>query len=261
MTPRIMIATPTAGGVAKVPFVVTLADVMRVLMEKGIRCSFVNYDSSDIVMARNFFAARLLLAEEFTHLLFIDSDMSFSGNLILRFLELNQPVVGCVYTKRQIDLEALRTAIQTAVKEGGETRSIEDLSSVMDFVIRLDARQGNKRSLTVTNGFTSVDGVGMGVTLIQRRVFTDMIDREVVRKKRGNYPANIRKSVYGFFDPIWLEHRGEFLSEDLSFCHRWTQDCGGEVLACIDTTVGHVGQFIYTGVFLEKLRQDKKKGR
>ena len=149
--------------------------------------------------------------------------------------------------------------------------SIKNATTCVSAFFRLISTKRLTRTSPIASGIPARVGswltaigilcVGMGVTLIQRRVFEEMIERGVARKKRGNYPANIRKSVYGFFDPIWLEHREEFLSEDLSFCHRWTQDCGGEVLACVDTPVGHVGQFIYTGVFLEKLRQDKKKGR
>ena len=257
---KIMISTPTAGGVAKVPFVVTLVDVVRTLMSNGIDVGFVNYDSSDIVMARNFAASRLLTDESYTHLLFIDSDMSFDAKLVLRYLHFGQPFVGSVYTKRAIDIDALKQAVESAAKQGKQTRMIEDLSSVMEFVIRLEGGDSGKRDLTVQGGFTKVDGVGMGLTLLQRSVFTTMIEREVVRKKKGGrFPKSAGDKVYNFFDPLVPQGRDEALSEDLAFCYRWQHFCSGEVWACIDVPIGHVGQFVYTGVFLEKLRQGKRR--
>lgn len=261
MTPRILICTPTNAGIAKIHFVVTLADTMRVLMEKGIGCSFLNYDSSDVAMARNFFAARLLAAPQFSHLLFIDSDMSFEGGLILRFLDQAKPIIGAVYTRREIDLEAYRNAIRQAQSEGEDTKSIEDLSGIMEYVVRLEGAGGTRRSLTVANGFAAVGGIGMGATLIERGVFETMITRGAVRRKRGKYADDVTGHVYGFFDPIYINERDEFLSEDLSFCQRWIGDCQGQILACVDSPIGHVGQFVYRGVYLEKLRRDKKKGR
>jgi hypothetical protein len=59
-------------------------------------------------------------------------------------------------------------------------------------------------------------------------------------------PALDLKDVYGFFDLVNPGGGRPLLSEDLSFCHRWTTACRGRIWCKIDHEIGHVGPFLFS---------------
>jgi hypothetical protein len=90
---------------------------------------------------------------EFSHLLFVDSDMGFpcepdygKPNLIRDMIKFNKPVTGCFYAKRKADAEIVGTA---------EAHTIDD----------------------VQHGFLKVTGMGCGVMMISRDVITTMLEK------------------------------------------------------------------------------------
>ena len=58
--------------------------------------------------ARNALLTHWYDKSDSTHLLFVDADMGFEPQLIADMLALDKPIVGVIYTKRQIDLQKPR---------------------------------------------------------------------------------------------------------------------------------------------------------
>jgi hypothetical protein len=50
---------------------------------------------------------------------------------------------------------------------------------------------------------------------------------------------------FALFDPI-IDESGVYLSEDFSFCRRWT-DIGGEIWADLQSNLSHVGPTVFRG--------------
>jgi hypothetical protein len=46
---------------------------------------------------------------------------------------------------------------------------------------------------------------------------------------------------------------GFTLSEDISFCRRWIEGCGGEIWVNVAHPVTHTGTYNYVGHFIEKM--------
>jgi hypothetical protein len=100
---HVLIATPTAGGVVKSLYATTLLKTVLAVKDAGWDVDFVTVDSAYISKARNYFAYLLLCKPHFTHLVMIDSDMSFEGNVICRLLSSDKPVVAAAYSQRRMD--------------------------------------------------------------------------------------------------------------------------------------------------------------
>ena len=78
---HVLIATPTTGGVVKSRFAATLVQVVLAVKDAGWDATFVTVDSCYVSIARNYFANTLLSQAQFTHLVMIDSDISFEGHI------------------------------------------------------------------------------------------------------------------------------------------------------------------------------------
>lgn len=236
---QIVICIPTYGGVVP-EHVGALLHLQAWFGQKGIRARVIHHTLTEIAKSRNKLACQFLEMEEATHLLFIDSDIDFEPAAVAGLIAADKPLVGAVYPKRTLDVRRLIAAARALTDE----RLI--LSHAMDYVVSPD--EGDQ--LEVVNGACRVRGVGMGLCLIRREVFTALLSTGQIREDRSEWgTGGLRGSAYGFFDPI--VDGATLMSEDLSFCRRWRDLCGGEVWALIDQPVGHTGPMTFRGRLLD----------
>src|SRR3954454_15205335 len=248
---HVLFATPTAGGIVKVGYVHTLFKATIAVKNAGWRADIVTVDGSDIIAARNLFANLLLHRPEFTHLIMIDSDMCFDGNIVCRLLRSDKPVVGAAYAKRRMDLQALVQAARNS--EFSELTPADLTAVVLDYNLQLEAG-----SVQVVDGMCCVQRLALGCAAIRRDAFEGLIAAGTVSQLR---PDGLLQSFgldgpsYDFFSQI-TKPDGERLSEDYSFCERWLSVSGNEIWALIDVPVGHVGDMVYgaSAPYLTRLR-------
>jgi hypothetical protein len=230
----VRIATPTAAGVVHTEFVRSLLASMGRVRQLGGIALFDSVETSDIVLGRNLLAARFLADAAATHLFFVDSDMAFGGDVCAKLLESGRKFVGCIYTKRQIDTGLLKKKL---AETGGD---LDDaMSLAIDFVVRTTGAPPQ-----IGPDLYRVEGVGMGAAMIAREVFESMIASGAappVQNLRIYRQAGLTGPVHDFFGILRLPD-GDALSEDFSFCRRWTDQCGGEVHALAVDDIGHVGK-------------------
>jgi len=237
---RLLIATPAYGGQITTGYARSVFAAQALMHQRQIDVRYMTVEHSDVVRSRNLIAAKFLEGD-FTHLLFVDADMQFSARVVDRLFAADLPVFGCAYPRRAIDLGRL---IELA-RAGKDTPSLMGLAH--KFVIKLQAGQ----KLDVTDGRCRVAGLGMGLCLIRREVFTTLIaTKKLVAHAGASHGLN--GPLYGFFD--YAEAAGEVLSEDLSFCERWRMLCGGEVWALVDEPISHIGPHVFTATYLDRLK-------
>jgi len=244
-SPNILIATPAYGSNVKLQFLNSLLQTQDTFNRKGIRHAFLGAANAEIVAARNFLCSFMVERPEFTHLLFVDADMGFAPAAVERLLSASKPLVGCICPRRKIDLDAFarlsgKGASQTVATAGA-----------LDFVVRY--APGTK-NVEIANGLVSVLGIGMALTLIQRSVFSDLLESgKVARYDRHAFgPEGLQGPLYGFFDPI-LDASAGHVSEDFSFCERYVKTSGGEVWALASEVVHHIGDFSFAGSYLDHI--------
>lgn len=227
---HVLIATPSYGGMIRRQCVQSLLRLIEAFRSKGIHTASLFDDATDVVFARNIAASTFVGEERLTHLLFVDSDMEFAPETVLRMVEANQPFIGCIYPGRWINMAR-------AIKEGRTAAGL-------GFAVRppLPTRQD------AMNGICEVKGIGLGLCLIARSVFNDMISAGGIRRDAKLRPG-VRYPVYGFFDHI--VEGDEWFEEDVSFCLRWTR-LGGRIFALTSETIGHVGEFTFRASYLEQ---------
>jgi hypothetical protein len=241
----LLIATPAHGANVKLQFINSLLQTQQMLDRSGIKHAFLGAAHAEIAASRNFLASFMYERPQYTHLLFIDSDMAFAPTTVEKLIAADKPLVGCICPRRQIDLAAF------ARLSGKGADLAVATAGALDFVVRYPA---DAQSVEISNGLCSVLGVGMAVTLIHRPVLSGLLATGgIVRYDRHAFgKEGLGGPMFGFFDPI-ADGAAGHISEDFSFCERWVKKCGGETWALASDVVHHIGDFAYGGSYTDHL--------
>jgi glycosyltransferase involved in cell wall biosynthesis len=245
---HVLICLPTYNEEVHINFAFSLLDLTRALTDSGSTYETLHVASSHIIRARNFFANYFLSRPEFTHLLFLDTDMKFPAEAVLKLLAANKTVAGVAYPFRRFDLDRSIAPIDTGLTLR------EWLEKHADYTFApLTNKDGD---MDFVNGFAEARHIGTGVFLAQREAF------EATKPFTECYapPAQFKSMIpsgkfYGFFETI--EEDGVYLGEDVSFCNRARQ-AGLSIWALIDQTVVHYGMSEVSGQYLQAMRRRGK---
>lgn len=219
----VMICTPVARNPVW-EYTASLASSLLYLQEQCIRATFQFVVGSSVVhKARNELAAHFLLSD-CTDLLYVDDDMQWSPDAILRLLGSDKPLIGGVGRMRCQKPNSDPSVWCWRPLRGDDGDLIQD-----------------------EMGAIEVRGMGAAFMLINRRVFADMVEAHPEWKRDGaaDWPADLRAHYFEFFNQTERDEFGE-LSEDYGFCHRWRQ-LGNSVWVDPTIRLGHVGAFNYAG--------------
>jgi len=224
---KVFVATPTTNGIMLSQHVGAVVHMVNRLHAAGIGTQYATVDGPNLILQRDLLA-HLFLQSDATHLLWIDSDMSFEPGLCEKLLAFDKPLVGTIYTRRALDLGRLKSLIPAHGFDHA-------LALAYNWNVRLLGPR-----LEVANGLCKVEGIGFGFTLIARACFEELA-------KGGDCPAYesplTGSKVHAFFRETAADN-GALLDLDYSFCKRWV-DRGGEVLAYVGANICHVGDFRY----------------
>ncbi len=245
---NIVIGVPSIRGTIMTHTCAALIKTTTLLNEIGVKTNFINVDSAEITTVRNSIASYVTTNEDFTHLLFIDDDMTFEGDTIIDMLRANKDVIGAVCPRRILMMDAF----YEHAKAG---RSLDEcMAAATSFV----ARYINTDKIEIKEGIFPLRGIGMAVTLLKRDVLMKMVATDAVVKRtqpEAVGPDSLGNMVtYSFFDAMPNEDGSNVLSEDYSFCERWISRCGGEVWGMANRKIGHIGPYIYAGTYLDRLK-------
>lgn len=250
ITPRklkICIATPCYRGEFCAEYMNSMFKLLNSREEKysHISYDFTYVDYADIVTSRNYLLSKFYYNKpDCTHILFIDNDMGFDTTLIHQMIELRESVVGVVAPARSVDLKKLHS--------NTNLNYVQAYNQALRFIGKPLAHSQAHKS---NDNFMSVPQCGGGIMLISRRAITKMIKKlpEVVDEKK------FKRTAYGSKFPKFLNvfNKVELndceLSEDLSFCYRWTQKCGGKIYVGTNFNIKHVGQMTISGNYAKSI--------
>ncbi len=105
---HILIGTPCYAGLVHEEYLKSMLQLTSLLLREQIQYTlFTSAKESLITRARNTVVAHFLADSSFTHLLFIDSDIGFPADCVLRLLKAAYPVVGCVYPQKALNVGRL----------------------------------------------------------------------------------------------------------------------------------------------------------
>jgi hypothetical protein len=255
---KILLGSPVHGGMVCLGY---HEAILRTLIffgreYPGITFGIRTVVSSMLPFARNILAS-MALNESFSHLLFVDSDMGFSPTLIAKMIALQKPVVGCICPKKAFNYEWFHASAATYENPMVARLLANDYIGGQSAVIAELGPDG-QRTACLVDGFVRVQYAGTGIMLIHRDVFVAIKERYPelwVEDPGEKYRSfGLHGGLLQCFDAVQGPD-GIFPGEDIAFCRRWVDGCGGDIWASVDETIVHIGQENFLGQYLLKLQR------
>ena len=246
---KVFVATPMYGGQCHGLYCKSILDLQGLLSQYGVesRFSFL-FNESLITRARNYLVDEFLRSEDYTHLLFLDSDIGFDPNDVIALLALDKDIIGGPYPKKSINWNNVMTAAKK------EESQVADLEAVLgDYVFN---PVPGTTEFKVTEPLEVME-IGTGYMMIKRAVFTKFKDEypHLHYKPDHQGQANFDGSryIHAYFDTVIDPNSHRYLSEDYMFCQYW-RALGGKIWLCPWMKSQHVGTFSFSGN-MEKIAQ------
>lgn len=216
----IFLATPCYGGLAHAIYMRSVVALRPALAVRhiGLRLELGGGEAL-IGRAR---AAMLagFLASPATHLFFVDADIGFAPDAVLRLLDSGRDVVGGVYP----------TKIQP--RSGPTAYEFEPLAPP-------DA--------PTSDGFCRVASLGAGFLLVSRAAAQRLCAAHTELQARlGDVQSAAVPSAVMLFDSFIDPATGGYLADHQAFCWHW-RELGGDVWADLASRLDHVGAAIRHG--------------
>ena len=220
--PKIFIATPCYDAV-KIETAISLFKLARSLSRNGLETVIRTVKSPNIPVSRNYLSS-VFLASDCDHLLFIDSDIEFEPEAVIKMLVVKKNIVVTPYRTR--------------------TEDVHDKSYAVGLKGKVDILPGDL--IEIAAGPT-------GLMLIHRSVFETIMKNHPELKIRNGMnistPEDL-KYYYNFFDLSFKD--GLIKSSDVAFCNLAVKN-EFKIYANIKSVTSHHGSYAWRGHFGEVL--------
>jgi hypothetical protein len=183
-----------------------------------------------------------------THLFFIDADIEFNPEDILRMVAYDKPIVVGAYPKKAINWHSIISASRADESETEETIEGHSSNYVVNFDFVTD-KDGNKTpAVQIEDNLVKLKDAGTGFMCIRKDVIQQMFDKHPEYKYVNdiNVDQKFEPFMYALFDTVIDPDSRRYLSEDYMFCRTW-QNMGGTVYLDPRTALNHVGHYTFRG--------------
>jgi hypothetical protein len=245
---HVFFALPCYDSHVTEPFMMSFLQTALYFKEIGLKYSVCTISDSLINRARNNLVAKFMGNPDYTHMIFIDVDLQFDKQAVLKMLWHDKDVMTASYPIKEISWDK--------VKEGAQA----DIAAVdlMEYATRyvVHMTKPGENQLNIENGAIECYEAGTGFMLIKRQVFDKMFKKYKKLKYNddtGALNGLERENSYALFNS-YVDDDGRFLSEDYGFCRYW-QKMGGKIWVDPTINLTHFGRIKYTGKMLEFLKR------
>jgi hypothetical protein len=234
---NLVVATPCFGGQISVLYAASLLKLQKLVRSySGFNLKILFKDGDALITrARASLVAQFLDDPSATHLLFIDADIGFEPQQVLRLIECGADMCAAVYPIKRIDWAKVKET--TAANRSQPAAAFQ-------YVFEVD----DPSAVTEQAGFLKVRYAGTGFFMIRREALERMCAHYPDLRFKRDHSVNASTASanrFALFECM-IGDDGTYLSEDFAFCKRWT-DMGGEIWADLDSKLQHVGPMAFCG--------------
>jgi hypothetical protein len=244
---KFFIATPCYGGALTEPYFRSVIKLMTFFNTHKIPLAFGTIANESLVTrARNVLLA-YFLNSDYTHLMFIDADIEFKVEDLLKLYVHDKDVVVGAYPKKGVNWTHIKNSIALDPKKELSPQQVGALGS--DYAINFKFKNKETKTVEVENGLIKLHDAGTGFMMIKREAILKMIEKHPELKynndvQMGN--VDLKDNFHALFDTMIDPVDKRYLSEDYTFCRRW-QAMGGEIYLDPSISLNHYGSFCFQG--------------
>ena len=227
--PKIYIAMACYDSV-KINTMLSVTRLGKEFTKAGLEWQIETVKSPYVSKARNALTA-LFLRSKYDYLLFIDADVEFNPEAVIRML----------VTKKDIILTPYRVKFPQDVNLAKYSVSFPD----------------DKNVSILPGDLVEISEGPAGLMLIHRKVFEFLMDSCPRLKIKHPFQKESDPYLYNFWDTTFDMDQGLWRGEDISFC-RLARDYGFKIYANIKSQTTHHGSYGWPGKFEDALTKEKK---
>ena len=221
--PSVYIAMPCYDSV-KIGTMLSIVQLIQQLAKSGVAVGINTMKSPLIHQARNYLTS-LFLMSEYTHMLFVDSDVEFQPEAVLRMLVAGKDICTTPYRVKTEDTD------------------------LKVYTIELE------KNAKLEAGLVELKAGPTGLMLIKKEVFERIIKNHPELKIKNPVlpkPSKDHEYYYNFFDFAFKD--GYSVGEDVSFC-KLAKDNDFRIYANTESMTRHHGSYAWGGKFGESLNE------
>lgn len=254
--PFVYILTPTYGSMCYVNYTICLIESIKLLKQYNIevQVEFCRNDSL-IPRARNNLLAKAMSNPKMTHILYIDTDITWKPVDIIRLLLSDKRIVGGVYPLKKIEWDRLKQPnivdSWTSKKDRHEIlKNTADNVLIENHMLNYNINRLTTGNIEVKNNLIEIKHLATGFMMLQRKMVECM--QKAFPSTKYTDDVNFLKpheneQAYALFDCAVVDEK--YLSEDWLFCQRWS-NMGGQIYADISIDLMHTGLHDFKGSLL-----------
>ncbi len=236
--PHLFLATPCFGGSVTTGYMESVLALAQLAPLAGFDLSHALLgDDALITRCRNTLLGAFLDSTA-SHLLFVDADIAFPAEAVLRLLAADKECIGGLYPLKSLAWQHA-AAQEQRYGEKGE-------AACLLYVGQPEAPAVRKREGTLVSALYA----GTGFLLLARSALTRMIAAYAETRYRTIHAWPLaegpERERYALFDTLIEPGSGTYLSEDYAFCHRW-RAIGGEIWLDTALRLTHTGSHAFHG--------------
>lgn len=227
-----MIGTPMYGGVCTAHYMYSTINLTRLAAKHNVELNFQFTTSESLITRARSTIANTFFKSDYTHLIFIDSDIGFNAEDVFKLLSYNFDFVCGGYPGKSIDW----SSIKSAALSGAPSQSLPNYASPFIYNRLPIQPEGLPKNII------EVMNAGTGFMMISKNVLEKLSNH--VPEYLNNQFDNFGTKSKEFFTTMIKDDL--LLSEDYTFCEKW-RELGGKIFVDTSIKLKHVGSFVYEG--------------
>ena len=244
---KLFVATPMYGGMAAEPYFRSCIQLITFFNKHQLPLAFGTIANESLITRARNVLVNYFLTSGYSHLLFIDGDIEFNVEDVLKLYAHNKDVVVGAYPKKGLNWPNIRNSLLNYPTKEFQPHEIAAMGA--DYAINFKFLNREERTVEVQDGLIKLHDAGTGFMMIKREVILKMIQNYPELKYNNDVAINNQvdgNNFYALFDTMIDPVDKRYLSEDYTFCRRW-QSMGGDIFLDPSISLNHYGHFGFNG--------------
>lgn len=258
---KIIIGTPCYAGNLNIGYFQSTIELTKAFTALNIPFEIMTIGNESLIpRARNGIVSKFMADNDATHLMFIDADITYQWQSIIKLVLLDKDLSGGCYPKKMINWDKVKHNLKTEPEIDDGLLMAKSVDYVFNPIYRQEKMADGRMKLTstVSNNMIKVKDIGTGFMMIKKNVIEILMYKYEELQYKNNVAGYQTKDNDEYFftlfdteiDPV----SKVYLSEDYLFCKRW-RETGGECWMDLSCCLNHTGIMDFKGAISTTIGQ------
>jgi len=237
MNLHLVIGTPMYGGMCTSEYTQSLLNLSEAANKsEGVKLTTIFLGNESLIQrGRNTIAHHFMNLPDATHLMFIDADIKFRTEDIIRMIAADKSLIVGPVALKGYNWEEIRQAAVNNEDDIGRTGGVFNINKLPDI------------DMVDENTPFEIEHGGNAFMMIRRDVFETLKPHTPIYTNGGrSLPDDVE--IYDYFRVEINKDTNHLLSEDYFLCHSYRK-LGGKVWCAPWVETGHFGSHLFNGKY------------